>query len=48
MGKPESGNGTGQDEFAAVPNPTAEQCGMCQAYNYVYARILTLEALEKT
>lgn len=37
----------GQEEFAAIPNPTAEQCGMCQAYNYVYARMLTLEALEK-
>lgn len=36
-----------QNEFAAIPNPTAEQCGMCQAYNYVYARMLTLEALEK-
>lgn len=37
----------GQEEFAAIPNPTAEQCGMCQAYNYVHARMLTLEALEK-
>ena len=37
----------GQEEFAAIPNPTAEQCGMCQAYNYVYARMRTLEALEK-
>lgn len=37
----------GQEEFAAISNPTAEQCGMCQAYNYVYARMRTLEALEK-
>lgn len=37
----------GQEEFAGIPNPTAEQCGMCQAYNYVYARMLTLEASEK-
>lgn len=37
----------GQEEFAAIPNPTAEQCGMCQAYNYVYARMRTLEASEK-
>lgn len=37
----------GQEEFAAIPNPTAEQCGMCQAYNYVYARMLTLDASEK-
>lgn len=37
----------GQEEFASIPNPTAEQCGMCQAYNYVYARMRTLEALEK-
>lgn len=37
----------GQEEFAAIPNPTAEQCGMCRAYNYVYARMRTLEASEK-
>lgn len=37
----------GQEEFAAIPNPTAEQCGMCQANNYVYARMRALEALEK-
>lgn len=37
----------GQEEFADIPNPTAEQCGMCRAYNYVYARMLTLEASEK-
>jgi hypothetical protein len=37
----------GQEEFAGIPNPTAEQCGMCQAYNYVYARMLTLDASEK-
>lgn len=37
----------GQEEFAGIPNPTAEQCGMLQAYNYVYARMRTLEALEK-
>ena len=37
----------GQEEFAGIPNPTAEQCGMCQAYNYVYARMRTLEASEK-
>lgn len=36
-----------QEEFAGIPNPTAEQCGMCHAYNYVYARMRTLEALEK-
>ena len=34
-------------ELVNIPNPTAEQCGMCQAYNYVYARMRTLEALEK-
>lgn len=44
MGESESG----QEEFAGIPNPTAEQCGMCQAYNYVYARMRTLEALEKS
>lgn len=33
--------------FGSIPNPTAEQCGMCQAYNYVYARMCTLEASEK-
>ena len=37
----------GQEEFMSIPNPTAEQCGMCQAYNDVYARMRTLEALEK-
>lgn len=37
----------GEEEFAAIPNPTAEQCGMSQAYNCVYARMLTLEASEK-
>ena len=37
----------GQEEFAGIPNPTAEQCGMCQAYNYVYARMRTLEVSEK-
>lgn len=36
-----------QDEFADIPNPTAEQCGMCLAYNHVYERMRTLEALEK-
>ena len=36
-----------QEEVASIPNKTAEQCGMCQAYNYVYARMRTLEALEK-
>lgn len=25
----------GQEEFAAIPNPTAEQCGMCQAYAHI-------------
>lgn len=37
----------GQEEFVNIPNPTAEQCGMHQAYNYVYARMRTFEALEK-
>lgn len=37
----------GQEEFAAIPNPTAEQLGMNQAYNYVYARMRSLDALEK-
>lgn len=36
-----------QEEVESIPNPTAEQCGMRQAYNYVYARMRTLEALEK-
>ena len=36
-----------QEEFESIPNPTAEQCGMYQAYNYVYARMLILEELEK-
>lgn len=35
------------DEFDSIPNPTAEQCGMSQAYNCVHARMLTLEASEK-
>ena len=36
-----------QEALADIPNPTAEQCGIYQAYNYVYARMRTLEALEK-
>lgn len=39
--------GRAQEEFGGIPNPTAEQCGMCHAYNYVYALMLTLEAVEK-
>lgn len=35
------------DEFDSIPNPTAEQCGICQAYNYVYVRMRALEASEK-
>ena len=35
------------DEFDTLPNPTAEQCGMCQAYNYVYVRMRALELSEK-
>lgn len=35
------------DEFDSIPNPTAEQCGTCQAYNYVYVRMRALEASEK-
>lgn len=35
------------DEFDSIPNPTAEQCGTCRAYNYVYVRMCAMEASEK-
>lgn len=35
------------DGFGSIPNPTAEQCGMCQAYDYIYVRMRALEASEK-
>lgn len=35
------------DQFDSILNPTAEQCGMCQAYNYAYVRMCALEASEK-
>lgn len=36
------------EEFGSIPNPTAEECGMCRAYDNVYIRMRALEALEKS
>lgn len=36
-----------QNEYTAIPNPTAEQCGKAQAYIALNARMCSLEALEK-
>ena len=29
--------------FGSIPNPTAEQCGMRKAYDYIYVRMRALE-----
>lgn len=35
------------DEFDSILNSTAEEYGMCQAYNYVYTRMCALEVSQK-
>lgn len=35
------------EEIGSIPNPTAEDCGMCRAYDNVYMRMRALEASEK-
>lgn len=35
------------EEFGSISNPTAEECGMCRAYEKVYIRMRALETLEK-
>lgn len=31
------------EEIGSIPNPTAEDCGMCRAYDNVYIRMRALE-----